>query len=102
MANVLQLDKKIAVIGALAEGNSICSIERLTRIHRDTIMRLDVAVGKGCTSMMDRTMRDLPCQRLEMDEIWGFVGKRERNVEIEDQHAVRVAIIQEFQNAQPA
>jgi len=80
MANVLQVDKKIAVIGALAEGNSIRSIERMTGIHRDTIMRLGVAVGKGCTAMMDRTMRNLSCQRLEMDEIWGFVGKKEVNV----------------------
>ena len=80
MANVLQIDKKIAVIGALAEGNSIRSIERMTGIHRDTIMRLGVSVGKGCTAMMDRTMRDLPCQRLEFDEIWGFIGKKESNV----------------------
>jgi IS1 family transposase len=80
MANVLQLDKKIAVIGALAEGNSIRSIERMTGIHRDTIMRLGVSVGNGCRAMMDRTMRNLSCQRLEMDEIWGFVGKKEANV----------------------
>jgi hypothetical protein len=40
MANVLSTDKKIAVIGALAEGSSIRSIERITGVHRDTIMRL--------------------------------------------------------------
>ena len=84
MANVLQIDKKIAVIGALAEGNSIRSIERMTGIHRDTIMRLGVKVGQGCTAMMDRTMRDLSCQRLEMDEIWGFIGKKEHSVTKDD------------------
>ena len=40
MANVLSKDKQIAIIGALAEGSSIRSIERLTGVHRDTIMRL--------------------------------------------------------------
>jgi IS1 family transposase len=80
MANVLNMDKQIAVIGALAEGSSIRSIERMTGIHRDTVMRLGVKVGQGCTKMMDSTMRNLPCTRLEMDEIWGFVGKKARHV----------------------
>src|ERR1700723_4587700 len=80
MANLLSTDKKIAVIGALAEGSSIRSIERVTGVHRDPIMRLGVTVGQGCTAMMDTKMRNLSCKRLEMDEIWGFVGKEERHV----------------------
>jgi IS1 family transposase len=80
MANVLNTDKQIAVIGALAEGSSIRSIERITGVHRDTIMRLGVKVGQGCAKILDLSMRNLPCNRLEMDEIWGFVGKKERNV----------------------
>jgi IS1 family transposase len=79
MANVLSTDKKIAVIGGLAEGSSIRSIERITGVHRDTIMRLGVKVGQGCTALMDAKMRELPCERIEMDEIWGFVGKKDRN-----------------------
>ena len=47
MANVLSKDKQIAVIGALAEGSSIRSIERMTGVHRDTVMRLGVRVGQG-------------------------------------------------------
>jgi IS1 family transposase len=84
MSNVLSTDKKIAVIGALAEGSSIRSIERITGVHRDTIMRLGVKVGEGCTAMMDAKMRNLSCKRLEMDEIWGFVGKKDRNVKMGD------------------
>jgi IS1 family transposase len=80
MANVLNTDKQIAVIGALSEGSSIRSIERITGVHRDTIMRLGVKVGQGCAALMDSKMRDLSCNRLEMDEIWGFVGKKERQV----------------------
>ena len=84
MANILQTDKKIAIIAALTEGSSIRSIERMTGVHRDTIMRLGVKVGQGCTAMMDVKMRNLSCTRLEMDEIWGFVGKKERNVKMDD------------------
>jgi hypothetical protein len=80
MANVLNTDKQIAIIGALAEGSSIRSIERVTGVHRDTIMRLGVKVGQGCTALMDEKIRNLPCSRLEMDEIWGFIGKKDRHV----------------------
>ena len=88
MANVLSTDKKIAIVGALAEGSSIRSIERITGVHRDTIMRLGVKVGQGCTALMDEKMRELSCNRLEMDEIWGFVGKKDRNVRMEDDSIV--------------
>jgi IS1 family transposase len=80
MANVLSTDKQIAVIAALAEGSAIRSIERMTGIHCDTIMRLGVKIGRGCTALMDEQMRELSCGRLEMDEIWGFVGKKDHNV----------------------
>jgi IS1 family transposase len=80
MANVLNTDKQIAVIAALAEGSSIRAIERMTGIHRDTIMRLGVRVGQGCTSLLDQKMRNLGCNRLEIDEIWGFIGKKEPHV----------------------
>ena len=73
MANVLLTEKRIAVISSLCEGSSIRSIERVTGVHRDTIMRLGVKVGQGGTALMDAKMRNLECTRLEMDEIWGFV-----------------------------
>jgi IS1 family transposase len=79
MANILSTDKQIAVIGALAEGSSIRSIERITGVHRDTIMRLGVRAGKGCARLLDAKMRDLSCQHIQFDEIWGFIGKKERH-----------------------
>jgi IS1 family transposase len=84
MANILNTDKQIAVISLLAEGSSIRSIERITSVHRDTVMRLGVKVGKGCAVVMDSKMRNLSCRRLEMDEIWGFVGKKDRNVRLNE------------------
>ena len=80
MANVLGTDKQIAVISSLCEGSSIRSVERVTGVHRDTIMRLGVRIGQGCTALMDAKMRNLECTRLEMDEIWGYVGKKEKHL----------------------
>jgi IS1 family transposase len=84
MANILSVDKQIAVISALAEGSGIRQIERITGVHRDTIMRLGVRVGKGCQSLLDRKMRNLPCKQLQFDELWGFIGKKQRHVRPDD------------------
>ena len=84
MANVLNKDKQIAVLGALAEGSSIRSIERITGIHRDTIMRLGVRAGRGCEMLLDSKMQDLGCRYLQFDEVWGFIGKKERHVSVDD------------------
>lgn len=84
MANVLSTEKKVSVIAALAEGSGIRQIERITGVHRDTIMRLGVRVGQGCARVLDQKMRDLSCQHLQFDEIWGFIGKKERHVQPED------------------
>lgn len=78
MANILPMEKQVAVIGALAEGSSIRSIERITGIHRDTVMRLGVRIGEHCANFMDEKMRNLDCQTIQVDEIWGFVGKKQR------------------------
>lgn len=80
MANVLPTEKKLAVLSALVEGCSVRSTERLTGVHRDTICRLLVSVGNGCASLLDEKMVDLDCQRLEMDELWSYVGKKQRQV----------------------
>lgn len=88
MANVLSAEKQKTIIASLCEGSSIRSIERITGVHRDTIMRLGVRVGQGCTALMDSTMRDLPCTRLELDEIWGFIGKKQKQVRIDDDPSI--------------
>jgi IS1 family transposase len=84
MANNLPIEKQTAAISMLSEGNSIRSIERMTGVHRDTIMRLGIRVGEACGKMMDETMRNLPCEKLEVDEIWGYIGKKQRVVRSED------------------
>lgn len=82
--NILSRDQQIQIIAALTEGMSIRSVERLTGVHRDTIMRLGARVGAGCAALHDRTMHSLRIGRLELDEIWGYVGCKQKNVNRKD------------------
>ncbi|MGF1482784.1 MAG: hypothetical protein ACFBZ8_00290 [Opitutales bacterium] len=81
MANKLPAEKKSQVVSALCEGSSIRSIERMTGIHRDTIMRLGTRMGEGCAAVLDDKMRDLDCSEIQVDEIWGFIGKKQKRVQ---------------------
>lgn len=78
--NRLTLARRTQVINCLVEGNSIRSTERMTDTHRDTVMRLLVQVGEGCAQLMDKEMRDLPCRRIQVDEIWAYVQKKQRHI----------------------
>jgi len=80
MANILNREKQVRIISALAEDSSIRAIERMTGVHRDTIMRLGIRVGHGCCRILDRLMRNLTCDYLQLDEVWGFIGKKQKNV----------------------
>ncbi len=78
--NRLTLARRTQVISCLVEGNSIRSTERMTDTHRDTVMRLLVEVGEGCKALLDTEMRNLSCRRIQMDEIWAYVAKKQRHV----------------------
>jgi len=80
MSNNLPRDKQIAVVNALVEGCSIRSTERMTGVNRETIGTLLLRLGDGCADLLDETMRDLDCDRLEIDELWAFIAKKQRHV----------------------
>lgn len=82
--NNLKTEKQEMIVRGLVEGASIRSLERLTEVHRDTIMRLLVRVGDSCEKIMDSTMKGLTCKNIEVDEIWSFVGKKQRHVGLDD------------------
>ena len=87
MSNKLPTEKKTSVTAMLCEGNSIRSIERMTGINRNTIMNLGVRMGEGCQRIMDERMRNLPCRNVQVDEVWGFIGKKAKNATPEDRRA---------------
>jgi IS1 family transposase len=79
VANRLSIEKQAVALHALCEGNAIRAVERMTGIHRDTVMRLGVRVGEACARMHHETVRDLGATHIQADEVWGFVGKKARN-----------------------
>lgn len=73
-------DKALLAIQLLIEGTSIRSAERITGLHRDTICRLLVLAGERCAKLLEARMRNLRCEHVQADEIWSFVGKKQRMV----------------------
>lgn len=78
--NLLSRDKKIEVIAALCEGVGVRAAARLTGVNRGTIASLALRIGQGCERLHDGMMTGVRPARLELDELWGFVGKKQKNV----------------------
>jgi IS1 family transposase len=78
--NTLQQDKKITILNAMIEGNSIRSTERMTGVHRDTIMRLATRTGEQCRDFLDMRIRNIRAERVQADEIWTYVFKKQARV----------------------
>lgn len=82
--NVLPFEARVRTAGALVEGNSIRSVERMLGIHRDTIMRFGIAAGEACEAFHRESVRDLACSHIEIDEAWGYVFKKQARVKSTD------------------
>jgi IS1 family transposase len=82
--NILPRDKQIDIIAMLCEGTGIRATARLTGTNRKTVGRLALQVGRGCTELHDRLMIGVRVPRIELDELWAFVGKKQRRVTRED------------------
>jgi IS1 family transposase len=81
--NRLSSEKRSRVVACLVEGNSIRATVRMTGVAKNTVTKLLVDLGEACAEYQDRVMRDLPCKRLECDEIWAFVYAKKKNVPAE-------------------
>ena len=77
--NRLDAAKREQVIAAMIEGCSLRSITRMTGVAKKTVARLLLEVGAVCSAYQDRAFRNLSCRRLQVDELWGFVGCKEKN-----------------------
>lgn len=73
----LPLDKAENALRLLLEGMSVRSVERITSIHRDTILRLLVLAGERCQRLIETRIKGLEVRDVQVDEIWGYVGKKE-------------------------
>src|SRR3981081_530297 len=78
--NFLPREKQIKIIAALCEGVGQRAVTRLTGTDRKTVARLALRVGMGCMELHERLMVCIRTERLELDEAWSFVGKKQKNV----------------------
>jgi len=78
--NKLSLEKRTQIVAMICEGNSINSTCRVTGASKNTVLKLLAEVGEASALYQDRVMVGLTCKKVQCDEIWSFVGMKERNV----------------------
>ncbi len=77
--NKLSTEKRAQILRCLVDGNSIRATSRLTDTAINSIVKLLIDAGSACSEYQDKTLRNLKCKRIQCDEIWSFVGCKEKN-----------------------
>jgi IS1 family transposase len=80
--NRLDIAKQNQVVSALVEGNSIRATVRMTGVAKNTVAKLLVELGAACSEYMNRVLVNLPCKLLQVDELWSFVGCKQKQVTV--------------------
>ena len=80
----LRIEKADLVLSMLLEGNSVSSVERITGVHHTTILKLLVLAGEKCERIMANEVRNVVVRDVECDELWAFIGKKQKRVRPQD------------------
>ena len=78
--NKLPSEKRAQILAMMVEGVSIRAISRMTGASKNTIVKLLADAGEACLEYQDKALRNLPCKRIQADEIWSFVYAKQKNV----------------------
>ena len=81
--NRLSIPRRAQIMGCLVEGNSVRATCRMTNTSKDAVLKLVADAGKGCLEYQREHLRNLPCRRIQCDEIWSFVYAKAKNVPAE-------------------
>jgi IS1 family transposase len=81
--NKLNNTKRTQIISALVEGNSLRATARMCDVAFNTVLKLLPLIGAACLEYQDNAFRNLNCKRIQCDEIWSFVGAKEKNTSAE-------------------
>jgi IS1 family transposase len=82
--NILQIEKQIQIVSALAEGCSIRATARMVGVEHKTVMRVLLRVGEACEELLEDKIRRVRAKRVEVDEIWTFLFKKQARVSADD------------------
>ena len=75
MANKrLSKQKQVLVLAALCEGMPVNATARMFHVGKHAVLRVIRETGEAFADYMDQNFRDLPCERIELDEQWQYVG----------------------------
>lgn len=80
--NKLDTAKRAQIVAALVEGNSIRATVRMTGASKNTISKLLIELGATCSRYQDENLRNLTCKTIQVDEIWSFIGAKQKNVKV--------------------
>ena len=78
--NKLDAKTRKLIIRSLVEGQSIRATARTADVSKNTVAKMLIDAGKACADYQDKALRDLPYQRVQVDEIWSFIYAKEKNV----------------------
>ena len=78
--NKLDSKTRALILRCLVEGMSIRATTRIADVSKNTVVKLLIDAGKACANYQDKALRDLPCRRIQVDEIWSFIYAKEKNV----------------------
>jgi IS1 family transposase len=81
--NKLPLEKRVAILSALVEGNSLRSTSRMVGVSINTVTKMLVDAGNVCAKYQREVMKNLSCRRLQIDEIWSFCAMKQKNIPAE-------------------
>ncbi len=82
--NRLSIEDRARILGCLVEGNSLRATTRMVGCSINTVTKLLVDVGTACGIYQNEVLRNLPCKRIQVDEIWSFCYSKQRNTSSSD------------------
>lgn len=83
--NKLPIEKRAQILNLLVEGMSMRAASRIADVSINTVTKLLVDAGTACAEYQDAALRNLPCKRVQCDEIWAFCYSKQKNIPAEVQ-----------------
>jgi IS1 family transposase len=99
--NRLSVAARVQILTALSEGMGINAACRMTGASKNTVLKLMADVGEACSLYQHRVLRNLKCDQLQVDEIWSFVGMKQKNVPADQDPGVWVGDVYTFTAIDP-
>ena len=82
--NKLSIQDRVQILNCLSEGVGINAASRMTGKSKNTILKLLADTGAACAAYQDHAMYSLTIKKVQVDEIWSFVGAKQKNVRSDD------------------